>query len=455
MPPLLEELKLKLKTVAIVGRVNVGKSTLFNRLIEREKAITSEIAGTTRDQNRGICEWIGEKFYLIDTAGFEDFKRYKAAELETNVQKQIELAMKEADLIYFVVDSRNGILPEDKIILKNLQKSKKPFLTVVNKADSAQWRNSGSEFFQLGTDELVMVSGKTGSGTGDLLDKTIEVLFPENKKDAPEQLEHDFSIAIVGKPNVGKSSLVNSLLGYERSVVSPVAHTTREPLDTLVQHAGKNILLLDTAGIRKRNKRGDELELQSVSRGLRAIKDADICLFLIDATSSIDFQDKKIAGQIIGSRSSVVFIVNKWDIAKEEYTQEEYEALLRKSFRNLAWAPVLFVSAKTKLKVHYILKEVISIIENRSKVISDRVLERTLKKLIKIHKIPAKGGKNSTIPYLYGIKQKSANPPYFELTVEKKQNMPVGLTHVIAKTIREDFKYTGTPVLLHVRSIKK
>jgi len=435
--------------VALVGRVNVGKSSLFNRLIEKDKAITSKIPGTTRDSNQDFCEWGEHTFIVVDTAGMEFKKESQKKELEKNVDKQINYALKKADLIYFITDVNQGVLPKDREIIKKLNKSKKNYLLIVNKADNPEKRSHAHEFYKLGAKEIFAVSAKNGTGTAELLNKTVEILF--SKKYRTQRIEPDFSLAIIGKPNVGKSSLLNAILEDEQSIVSPIAHTTREPKDILIQYGSHHIKLIDTAGIRRKHKKSLELEKKSVDKALQTINEADLCLMVLDASGNIDHQDKKIIGQLLDPGSSLIFIANKKDLMDPSKSVDKLKKSIYSQFPNKKWAPILFVSAKHKNKTRKILETALDIMEKRKYEIPEKKLEKMIKKLVKKHKDQQA---NKKITYIYGMKQKKSNPPVFELKVHKKEHLPKALMDIIQKEIRKEFEYTGTPITLKVSSIR-
>ncbi len=447
------ELKPNLPIVTIIGRPNVGKSSLFNRLIGKGKAIVSPIPGTTRDINRDICEWGKFQFLLMDTGGLEPSKKaHEIGDIERSVQKQIQLAMDNTDLIYFVVSVTDGVMNDDRKIIRQLEKIKRPFFVVVNKMDSPKLRSEGAPFYSLHKN-LLFVSAQNGTGTADLLNATTDLLF-QNKIMPKKQLEPDFSVAIVGKPNVGKSSLLNAILGYPRVIVSPIPHTTREPQDTLIMYQGRRILLIDTAGIRKKYKTGEDIERQSVEKSLENIKKSDISLLVLDTTTPIDQQDKKIAGQLIHEDCSLIITANKWDLAeqKQKKDPEEYQDWVLTSFPYLNWARFTWISAKTGFRTNKILDMVLEIMENREKWVQQEALSDLLGRWIEKLRRPIR---MKEIPHIYGIKQKGANPPVFELTVEKREKMPKAVTHSIKNDIKETFQFEGTPIFINVRSIKK
>ncbi|TSC56642.1 MAG: GTP-binding protein [Parcubacteria group bacterium Gr01-1014_18] len=448
------ELKHDLYQVSIIGRTNVGKSTLFNRLVEKDKAIVSPIPGTTRDPNVDVCHWDQYQFQLVDTAGIRNLKFADKNEIEENVQKQIEVVFKKTDVFIFVVDIDTGPVPEDYEIVKKLRRLGKPFLIVANKADSPKKKKELASFYSLGGNHTFAVSARNGTGSAEMLSDLVEILSKLGQKHSVLP-KPDFTIAILGKPNVGKSTLLNSLLGYSRVIVSEIPHTTREPQDTLVSYSGKTIKILDTAGIRRKYKyKGDSIEKQSVIKTLDTVERAEIVFFMIDASLPIDHQDQKILGQYRTLYNSVVILVNKWDKIPDKTldTVNDYMKIIRSYFDSIPWAPVIFLSAQSGEKVDQIMDMALRIHSERNRTVPQEILDDI------VGRIKAKHGirkKDSLIPYIYGIRQTQTNPPTFELTTDKKEEIPKAINNIIMKKIREENEFFGTPLLLDFKNIEQ
>lgn len=480
-------------SVVIFGRANVGKSTLFNCLTESKRALTADIPGTTRDANIGTVEWENTKFRLVDTGGILDIKHlaaskkkradesaYSDAELiDKEVQERARDYLAKADLIIFLTDVKSGLLPQDKEMAKELVKiitAKDKIILAANKADSPKLRREISDFYKLSLGEPMPVSAATGSGTGDLLDLAVKKLknsgrdlpAEEEVEEAEEaemparrgQKEKIISISIMGKPNTGKSSLLNSLLNEKRVITSPVAHTTREPQDTDIEYKGMKIKLIDTAGISKKGSRRAKprkdgkspLEKYGIEKSLSVLRKSDIALFILDISEDITKQDAKIADKIIKSKNSVIIIANKWDLVKDKKT-EEFKNRIRAELPFLSWAPILFASALTGLKVNGILDLAADIREQRKKEIPENQLDKFLKAIIKRHR-PAKG-KGTKHPYIRKMKQEQADPPFFSLRIGSKDNLHFSYLRFIQNRLREKYGFLGTPITLYVEKNKK
>ncbi|MBI5077229.1 ribosome biogenesis GTPase Der [Candidatus Falkowbacteria bacterium] len=474
----------KLPLVAIIGRTNVGKSTLFNRLVGDKKALTSRIAGTTRDRRFGICGWDKQQFTIVDTAGLDVSGEEEIDRLSAG---QAEKSIKEADLILFVVDGKDGLLPQDNQFARIIQKSKKPTLVVVNKIDSAKHLSRAADFYQLGFKDVFAISAKTGGGTGDLLDGVLDELRRQFKNndarispdDAPGY--NSIKIAIIGKPNVGKSSLFNKLVGEERAIVSPVPHTTRDSQDMTIERVQNektyHLTFVDTAGIIKHRKIKDELKERSIERSLTAIKKSDICLLLIDASEPITEQDKNLANEILEQNKSLIFIVNKWDLFPNKTTKsdKEYALYLHRFFPFLTWAPIIFLSAKTGAKVEphrqddsstrdgrhperaptsvgasrrveRLVRMTIEIFESERQKISQEQLNEFKRYLLR-RKTPPRGS-GFMSPYIRGIKQRGVSPLTFEIIADNADNLVFPYRRFIVSAIREYFKFPGCGIKL-------
>ncbi|PIP17619.1 MAG: ribosome biogenesis GTPase Der [Parcubacteria group bacterium CG23_combo_of_CG06-09_8_20_14_all_35_9] len=455
-----------LPIIAIIGRTNVGKSTLFNCLIEKRKAITSKIPGTTRDRNYGQCLWQNQKFILIDTGGAVEVRSKKLEvrnkekkqrfAFEEEIQNQIRIALKEADLILLVVDIRMGILSQDKELALFLKKRGKPTILACNKADSPSLGKLKDEFFKLGLGPPLPISATTGSGVGDLLDEIVKKL-PTNSNLQP--ITHNLQpvkIAIIGKPNVGKSSLLNAILGEERVIISETPHTTREPQDILINYKEEQpILLVDTAGIRKQSKIKEELERLGVEKSIEALKRTDIALLVIESQKPLTTQDSHLAGLILKAKTGITIVANKWDLIEEktQKTQAKFIYYLQEHFPYLRWAPIIFVSAKTGQRVNKILDLALKIEKERKKTISQENLEKFMDKIKKTH--PARvGKKKKKYPKIYGLTQTGTAPPRFELMVSKKENLHSSYLRFIENRLRDEFSFIGTPISIETKELK-
>jgi len=447
-----------LPKVAIIGRANVGKSTLFNRLIEQDKALVSSISGTTRDRNIGIVSWRGKKFELTDTGGL-DIDEKIPEPISQGIVKQAQQAMIDADLVLFVIDLIDGATPVDRDLAKKLIAGgfKEKTIFVGNKAETAKLKKYDSSIYRLGLGEPVAISASSGSGTGDLLDEILEKLPNKKLKSGEADIaKPDIKIALLGRPNVGKSSLLNSILGEDRVIVSDIAHTTREAHDTEFSYKDKKFLIIDTAGIRRKSKieRGT-LEKRSVGKSLDALDDCDVAVLITECNKKIDAQDKKITQAILESGKSVIIVANKWDLIgdKETNTIKEYENFYRKSFPYLWWAPLIFISAKENLRTHKLLDLAIEIKAAREVKIADSQLDKFLKQKIKQHK-PSRG-KGLKNPYIYEITQSSTNPPRFIIYVNDPTVLHFSYIRFLQNNLREKFKIIGTPIQIELRKWKE
>ncbi|OQA35514.1 MAG: GTPase Der [Parcubacteria group bacterium ADurb.Bin326] len=447
-----------LPKVAIIGRANVGKSTLFNRLIEQDKALVSSISGTTRDRNIGIVSWRGKKFELTDTGGL-DIDEKIPEPISQGIVKQAQQAMIDADLVLFVIDLIDGATPVDRDLAKKLIAGgfKEKTIFVGNKAETAKLKKYDSSIYRLGLGEPVAISASSGSGTGDLLDEILEKLPNKKLKSGEADIaKPDIKIALLGRPNVGKSSLLNSILGEDRVIVSDIAHTTREAHDTEFSYKDKKFLIIDTAGIRRKSKieRGT-LEKRSVGKSLDALDDCDVAVLITECNKKIDAQDKKITQAILESGKSVIIAANKWDLIgdKETNTIKDYENFYRKSFPYLWWAPLIFISAKENLRTHKLLNLAIEIKAAREIKIADSQLDKFLKQKIKQHK-PSRG-KGLKNPYIYEITQSSTNPPRFVIYVNDPTVLHFSYIRFLQNNLREKFKIIGTPIQVELRKWKE
>lgn len=446
-------------SVVLVGRKNVGKSSLFNRLIETSQAIVSKVPGTTRDVNVGHVNWRGHMLTLMDTGGLDIVKRDV---IETNVRKQALRAATKAHLIVFVVDAETGPLSTDIILAKELRKVGPPVVLCVNKTDTPARRAAvGDEWKKLGFGAPMAVSAINGGGTGDLLDRIFEELA---KVEIPlEKVEPAATMTFLGKPNVGKSSMLNALIGEERVIVSEIPHTTREPQDSLLFYKNMPILVVDTAGIRKHAKIDPLLEAESVEKSLEALKRSDVLLVVLDASDDLGAQDKHLAGLAEASGKAVIILMNKWDLIADKTTRtpSEYKALLARTFPFLDWAPIVFVSAKTGTRVQGLLDLALKVKAARERVLDDKQLETFTEKIVKPyikgrtpHHKDALGSVRKH-PHLYGIRQTNSAPPEFTLIVKDKSVLDISYLRWTENRLREKFDFEGTPIFIHSREIGK
>lgn len=430
--------------VAIVGRPNVGKSTLFNRLIKKREAIVDAVSGVTRDRNYGKSEWSGHEFSVIDTGGY-----IKGSDdvFEAEIRKQVELAIDEADVILFVVDVEEGITPMDDTVAKLLRKVKKPVLLVVNKVDSGKRMNDALEFYNLGLGEYFTISGISGSGTGELLDKLIEVLpEKENMKLIDEDLPR---FTVVGRPNAGKSSFINSLIGEDRYIVTDIAGTTRDSIDTKYNQFGFDFYLVDTAGIRRKSKVKEDLEFYSVMRSIRAIEYCDVCILMIDATRGFESQDQNIFWLAEKNRKGVIILVNKWDlIEKDTMSTKLYEDKIRQEIEPFTDVPILFTSTLTKQRLLKALEETVNVFERRKKRIATSKFNDVMLKVIENYPPPALKGKYVKIKYCM---QLPTPTPQFVFFANLPQYVKDPYKRFLENKIREHFDFSGVPIDIYIR----
>ncbi len=433
--------------VALVGRPNVGKSTLFNRLAGERLAVVHERPGTTRDRIVAEAEWNGVAFDLIDTGGFDPTDDSFDERYLPQIRAQAEQAILAADAIVFLVDGASGVSPLDHEIADILRREQVPILLVVNKIDSAARGDRSSEFYELGLSDPIPISALHGRGTGDMLDRLTEVMDP-----APQIATDDdeVKIAIVGRPNVGKSSLLNRLLGEERAIVSPLPGTTRDAIDTQLEFEGVPLTLIDTAGIRRRGRIKPGVEKYSSMRALKAIQRADVALLLIDGTEGVTAQDAHIAGMILDKLKSVLLLVNKWDIVPEEIRDiQAYAEHVRSALKFLDFVPVFFISALIGTNVHKVLPAALQIQEERLQRIPTSRLNELLLEAQAAHAPPSKAGKRLRI---YFASQVRTDPPTFLFHVNDPKLMHFSYARFLENRIREEYSYVGTPIRLSFRS---
>ncbi len=427
--------------MAIVGRPNVGKSTFFNRLIQRREAIVDAISGVTRDRHYGKSDWNGKEFSLIDTGGYvlgsEDI-------FEKEIDKQVELAIDEADAIIFMVDVETGITGMDEDVAKLLRKVDKPVFLVVNKVDNAKRAEDAVEFYALGLGDYFTVSSINGSGTGELLDALVQVL-PE-----AEEVEDDLPrFAVVGRPNAGKSSFINALIGEERYIVTDIAGTTRDSIDTRYNRFGFEFNLVDTAGIRRKAKVKEDLEFYSVMRSIRAIEHCDVCLLVLDATRGFDGQVENIFWLAARNNKGIVILVNKWDLVeKETQSVKQYSEKIRKATEPFTDVPIIFISALTKQRIYKAIETAVTVYQNRSKRIPTRKLNDTMLPIIERTPPPAYKGKYVKIKY---CTQLPTPYPQFAFFCNLPQYVRDPYKRFLENKLREHFDFNGVPVTIFMR----
>lgn len=429
-------------TVAIVGRPNVGKSTIFNRLVGERISIVEDVPGVTRDRIYAQAEWLTSTFNLIDTGGID----MKDEPLLVKMRHQAEIAIDEADVIIFLVNGREGITAADEEVAKLLYRSNKPVVLAVNKIDNPEMREQLYEFYALGFGEPYPISGTHGLGLGDLLDAVVE-RFPVSDNEKNEHNTIYFSL--IGRPNVGKSSLVNAILNEERVIVSSMEGTTRDAVDTHVQLDNQPYVIIDTAGMRKRGKVYEATEKYSVLRALKAIDRSDVVLVLIDAETGIREQDKKVAGYAHEAGRAIVIVVNKWDtVKKDELTMQDFEQKVRTHFQFLDYAPIIFLSAKTKKRLHTLLPAIQMASENHAKRIATNVLNDVVMDAIIMNPTPTLKGRRLKVLY---TTQVAVKPPVFAVFVNDPELMHFSYKRFLENRIREAFGFDGTPIKIVAR----
>ena len=430
--------------VAIVGRPNVGKSTFFNRLIQRREAIVDSVSGVTRDRNYGKSEWNGKEFSVIDTGGY-----IKGSDdiFEAEIRRQVELAIDEADAIIFVVDVEEGITPMDDEVAKLLRKVTKPVLLAVNKVDNSKRVTDALEFYNLGLGEYFTIGAMNGSGTGELLDKLVEVL-PE----MPEAVEDENPLprfAVVGRPNAGKSSIINALIGEDRFVVTDIAGTTRDAIDTTYNRFGFEFNLVDTAGIRRKAKVKEDLEFYSVMRSVRAIEHSDVCILVIDATRGFEGQDQSIFWLAEKNRKGIVILVNKWDLVeKDTMTARDYERKIREQIQPFTDVPILFVSALEKQRLLKGLETAVEVFENRKQKVPTSKFNDLMLPIIENQPPPALKGKYVKIKYCM---QLPTPVPQFVFFANLPQYVKDPYKRFIENKLRENYNFSGVPIDIYFR----
>ena len=434
-------------TVAIVGRPNVGKSTLFNRLLEQRKAIVDDVSGVTRDRQYGIADWCGKVFNVIDTGGFvarsEDV-------FEREIRKQVHIAVDEADLILFICDTATGVTNQDEEMADVLRRSAKPVLLVVNKVDNSERALYATEFYSLGFDKTFFLSSISGSGTGELLDELVSHITHD---ELPEELDKDGNplakFAIIGQPNAGKSTLLNALINQERTIVSDIAGTTRDTIHTHYKLFGKEFMLIDTAGIRKKKNVSEDLEFYSVIRAIRAMDEADVCMLLIDASVGVTAQDVSIFSLATRKGKGIVILVNKWDLLpKETNTARDYEKNLKERIAPFTDVPVVFISATDKTRIFQGMEKALEVFENRTRRITTSVLNEIMLKEIEHFAPPIVRGNSVKIKY---IQQIPTHVPSFAFFCNNPDDIKEPYKNFLENKLRSHFNFTGVPIRIFMR----
>jgi GTP-binding protein len=425
--------------VVLVGRQNVGKSTLLNRVAGKPVSIVEDLPGTTRDRIFADGSWNGVDFTLVDTGGLEFLGD---SGLAKGVRQQVETGIKEADVIVFLTDAKEGLMPDDSVIARMLRKLGKPLILAVNKVDNARAEAEAAEFYKLGLGEPLPISAFHGRSVADLLDKIVSLLPPQKEPEPAD--EGTINVAIVGRPQVGKSLLLNCLLGKERAIVGSTPGTTRDAIDTPFQFEGQKLLLIDTAGIRRKGKVEEGIEWYSVLRAMRAIDRADIALLVIDATETLTAQDTHIAGYVEKAGKGILLLVNKWDLA-EEKNKEVYNEYIRERLKFAPWAPILYVSAKTGSGVNKIMPLVLQIQQERSIQIPDAEIDSLIKEAVSRHNLPRKGHK---ILHLYSASQSGVKPPVFRFEVNDSRLIHFSYERFLENKLRDVYTFKGTPIRL-------
>ncbi|GAB2651557.1 ribosome biogenesis GTPase Der [Flavihumibacter cheonanensis] len=431
-------------TVAIVGRPNVGKSTFFNRLLEQRKAIVDDVSGVTRDRQYGIAEWNGKTFNVIDTGGFVP----KSDDVfEQEIKKQVLIALDEADALIFMTDTATGITDLDEAMADVLRRTTKPVYLVVNKVDNNQRMLEATEFYSLGFEKIFFVSAISGSGTGEILDAVVEAI-PEDRL-ADDETADIPKFAIIGQPNVGKSSLLNALVGQERTIVSDIAGTTRDTIHTHYNMFQKEFVLIDTAGIRRKQKVHEDLEFYSVIRAIKAMDEADVCLLVLDAEKGISAQDLSIFSLAARKGKGIVILVNKWDLVeKQTNTARDYEKQLKERLAPFTDVPVLFISAKDKLRIFKAIEIALEVVENKKKKIPTSQLNDVMLKAIAAYHPPVVRGNPVSIKY---VTQLPTHVPSFAFFCNYPDDIKTPYRNYLENKLRETFDFKGVPVRIFFR----
>lgn len=443
-------------TVAIVGRPNVGKSTLFNRFLEERKAIVDDISGVTRDRQYGVTDWNGKTFNVIDTGGFVPDS---SDMFETEIRKQVRIAIDEANAIIFMVDAATGLTDLDDSMADMLRRTTKPVYVTVNKVDNSTRALEGTEFYSLGFEHNFFISSISGSGTGELLDAITADIKEEPKKVVPteelpegaepEEVPAIPKIAIIGQPNAGKSSLLNAMIGQERTIVSEIAGTTRDTIHTHYNMFQKEFMLIDTAGIRRKNKEKDDLEFYSVIRAIKAMDEADVCLLVLDAEKGVTAQDLSIFSLAIRKGKGIVVLVNKWDlIPKETNTARDYEKKLKDKLAPFTDVPILFISATEKTRIFKAIEIALDVFENKHRKIATSKLNEIMLKVIEKYQAPVVRGHVIKIKF---VQQLPTRVPSFAFFTNFPDDIKTPYRNYLENQVRANFKFTGVPIRIYFR----
>lgn len=430
---------MKLPTVALVGRPNVGKSTLFNKIVGKQISITEDIPGVTRDRIYQEAIYNGKRFYLIDTGGIDITKM----DFNNEIKVQAEIAISEADVVIFIVDGKEGLTANDLIVRDLLRKADKRVVVAINKVDVKETKDNLYDFYELGFDSYVPISSIHNTGFIELMDEVTKDFLEKNVE---EDTRTKFSI--IGRPNVGKSSLTNALLNEDRVVVSNIAGTTRDSIDSVLKYNNEEYVVIDTAGMRKKGKVFESIEKYSLLRSLRSIDNSDICLVVINAEEGIMEHDKHIAGYAIERGKGLIFVVNKWDTVKDK-TIQEYEKLIRAEFQFAPYAPIVFLSALTKKRIHTLMPEIVKVKENIKREIKTSVLNEVIQDAYQLNLPPSYKGKRLKI---YFVSQTGTNPPKFTFRVNNKGLVHFSYERYLENKIRENFDFEGTPITLQFKN---
>lgn len=429
-----------LPVVSIVGRPNVGKSTIFNRLIGERRAIVHDEYGVTRDRHYGESYWNGVDFTVIDTGGYlpDDMDV-----MVVGIREQVHIALEESDLVLFVVDVESGMNTLDKSVASLLRQQEKPVLVVTNKADNEMRRLNAAEFYELGFDEIFPVSGISGSGTGELLDRVVKLL-PEKELEEEETAP---KLAFVGRPNVGKSSLVNALLDDERSIVTDIAGTTRDTVNSRLEFDGREYILVDTAGLRKRVKVKENIEFYSTVRTEKAIRECDVAVLILDAVRGFEDQDKRVLREAEKFNKGLILVLNKWDLIddKDTNTVKEFETYIYESVPQLSYIPILTISALNKKRIHRVIEMTDLVLKERAKQIGTSEFNNFLEETLHARPLPMKRGKQLKISYASQVK---ANPPVFKFFMNSPQDLPPNYRRYLENKIRDKYGFTGVPITM-------
>ena len=430
---------MKLPTVALVGRPNVGKSTLFNKIVGKQVSIIEDMPGVTRDRIYQEATYNRKKFYLVDTGGIDASKM----DFNSEIKMQAEIAISEADVVVFIVDGKEGLTTNDLIVRDILRKTDKKIIVAINKIDVKDARDNIYDFYELGFDTYIPISSIHNTGFVELMD-TITMNFREHEETVDERIK----FSIIGRPNVGKSSLMNAMLNEERVVVSNIAGTTRDSIDSVLKYNGEEFIIIDTAGMRKKGKVFESVKKYSLFRSLKSIDRSDICLVVINAEEGITEHDKHIAGYAIERGKGLIFVVNKWDTVKDT-TIQEFEKLMRAEFQFATYAPIVFLSALTKKRIHTLMPEIVRVKENIKREIKTSVLNEVILDAYQLNIPPSYKGKRLKI---YFTSQTGINPPKFTFRVNSKGLVHFSYERYLENKIRENFDFTGTPIILQFKN---